>query len=305
MSTEAKPLVSVLIITYNSAKYVLETLESVKAQTWDNIELVVSDDCSKDDTVKICSDWLKENENRFHKTTLLTVPQNTGIPANSNRGFRATTGEWLKTIGADDILLNNCLEDNIKYAQQFPDTSFIVSDVIEIDDNGEVIREIGVNEGLEFFSKRNTTKKQLKAYSRWPTFLNTPTIFCKRDLAASTNYCDEEFRIYEDMSAIFRIIGKNVKVHYLNKPTVKYRIHPNSISRNEKLDAIREKEALGIFRKYQKKNLTILNPLDLSVYYENWLRFKYKGTYGLRGITYLRKLSLFYWYMKFNGVKSY
>jgi alpha-1,3-rhamnosyltransferase len=52
-------LVSIVIITYNSAKYVLETLESVKAQTYEKIELVISDDCSTDDTVEVCRDGLK------------------------------------------------------------------------------------------------------------------------------------------------------------------------------------------------------------------------------------------------------
>lgn len=53
------PLVSVIVITYNSSKYVLETLNSVAAQTYDNIELIISDDCSKDNTVEICRNWLK------------------------------------------------------------------------------------------------------------------------------------------------------------------------------------------------------------------------------------------------------
>lgn len=53
------PLVSVIVITYNSSKYVLETLNSVAAQTYDNIELIISDDCSVDNTVEICRNWLK------------------------------------------------------------------------------------------------------------------------------------------------------------------------------------------------------------------------------------------------------
>lgn len=101
MKTKENSLVSVVLITYNSSKYVLDTLESVKNQTWDNIELIISDDGSTDNTTAICSNWLSENQNRFYNALLITVDENTGIPSNCNRGLRATKGEWLKTISGD------------------------------------------------------------------------------------------------------------------------------------------------------------------------------------------------------------
>jgi len=304
MNITDTPLVSVVVITYNSAKFVIETLESVKAQTWKNIELIVSDDGSTDQTVQICSDWIEENRDHFFATKLITVAQNTGIPKNNNRGLRASDGDWIKTLSGDDILMENCITDNLEYARQYPDASFIISDVCEIDENSVLIKDEIINDGLIFFTKI-PLKKQLKAYSRWPAFLNTPAFFCKRKIWEMADYCDEEFRIYDDITAVFRIIGKGVRLYYMKKPTVKYRVYPNSISRNTEVNDIRERESYRIFKKYQTQNLNIFNPLDLSVYYEIWLRFKYKGINGRKGDSLLRKLSLFYWYMKFNGVKTY
>ena len=63
-------LVSIITPTYNSAKYVLETLESIKSQTYHNIELIISDDASQDNTVDICELWLKENKERFRNSDL-------------------------------------------------------------------------------------------------------------------------------------------------------------------------------------------------------------------------------------------
>ena len=60
-----QPLVSIIVITYNSSKYVLETLESAKAQTYQNIELIVSDDCSTDNTVEICQNGSKTKNDLF------------------------------------------------------------------------------------------------------------------------------------------------------------------------------------------------------------------------------------------------
>jgi alpha-1,3-rhamnosyltransferase len=68
-----QPLVSIVVITYNSSDYVLETLESAKDQTYKNIELIISDDCSTDNTVEICKNWLEENKERFKHTELITV----------------------------------------------------------------------------------------------------------------------------------------------------------------------------------------------------------------------------------------
>ena len=298
-------IVSVIIITYNSSRYILETLESVKNQTYDNIELIVTDDCSKDNTVDLCTNWINKNKDRFTNALIITTPHNTGTSANSNRGIKASKGKWLKTISGDDILLNNCITDNMNYAKLLPDNSFIISDLSEIDEYGNVIRKRHVNDGLIYFSKLSSAKKQLKAYSRWPVFLNIPTIFGKKENIEKINFCDEDFRIFEDMTIVHRLMEMDIKFHFMNKPTVAYRIHDQAVSRNIKMDILREKELFIFFKKYQMKHLHLWNPLDLSVCYEYWLRFKYKGTRKLKGSSVLRKLSLFYWYMKFNGVKSY
>lgn len=88
-----QPLFSIIIITYNSSKYVLETLESAKKQTYQNIELVVSDDCSGDDTIKLCAQWIEDNKHRFIRATLVFSQENTGIAANCNRGLKTAKGD--------------------------------------------------------------------------------------------------------------------------------------------------------------------------------------------------------------------
>lgn len=298
------PLVSIITVTFNSAKFVKETLESVKSQTYKNIDLIITDDGSTDDTVEICTDWLKDNARNFTNVQLSTSAHNSGIPANCNRGLRLVKGEWVKVIAGDDLLLPNCISDNIEFANKY-DTQFIVSDVIMINGKGEKIEMKNVNEGLRYFVNIKSAKKQLKSYSRWPAFINSPTFFCKSDIIDHINYCDEEFRIYEDMILILRITEIGIRVFYMDKPTVVYRLHKNAVSRSKSMEIEREKEAQRIFRKYRAKHLSYFNPIDLSVYYESWLRFNYKGFLGIRGVSLLRKMSLFYWYLRIKGIKSY
>ncbi len=109
-------LVSIAVIIYNSSKYVVEMLESVKAQTYANIELIISDDHSTDDTVNVCQQWIEKNKEKFIRTDLITTPENKGVSANCtncNRGIKAAQGEWIKFIAGDDILLPECIEDNM------------------------------------------------------------------------------------------------------------------------------------------------------------------------------------------------
>jgi len=72
-------LVSLVVVTYNSACFVAEALESVRVQTWNEIELIITDDNSSDDTVEVCRQWLNANSSRFIRTELLTSEVNTGV----------------------------------------------------------------------------------------------------------------------------------------------------------------------------------------------------------------------------------
>lgn len=116
MKTE-EPLVSIIVITYNSSKYVLETLESAKAQTYKNIELIISDDGSTDETIKICQEWLNTNQHEFVNTELITVEKNTGIPANCNRGVKVAKGEWIKVLAGDDVMLDDAIKKYTKFVK--------------------------------------------------------------------------------------------------------------------------------------------------------------------------------------------
>ena len=100
------PLVSIIVITYNSAKYLVDTLESIKDQTYKRIELIISDDFSSDDTISICQNWVAQNAERFVNTNIILAERNTGIPANCNRGGIKAKGEWLKFIAGDDFGLD-------------------------------------------------------------------------------------------------------------------------------------------------------------------------------------------------------
>lgn len=112
------PLVTIGVLTYNSEKYVIETLESIKSQTYLNIELIISDDCSCDYTVDRCSEWIEKNRGYFVNVLILTVKTNTGTAGNCNRVLAKSNGKWLKFLGADDLLSPSAIENYVRYVTQ-------------------------------------------------------------------------------------------------------------------------------------------------------------------------------------------
>jgi glycosyltransferase involved in cell wall biosynthesis len=103
-------LISVLLITYNSADHLIEALESVKNQTYPHLELIISDDCSSDNTIEVCEQWLSQNKSRFYNTKIVQTKKNTGVSGNLNRGIKNSTGKWIKPLAGDDYMYPHCIE---------------------------------------------------------------------------------------------------------------------------------------------------------------------------------------------------
>jgi alpha-1,3-rhamnosyltransferase len=265
------------------------------------LELIVTDDASKDDTVKICREWIENNKNRFVRVDLKTVEKNTGIAKNCNRGLKMADGEWLKFIAGDDILMDDCIKDNLLFANENKDICFITSQIQTIDESGNFLNAEEFDyDALQKYYFSKPAQKQLKTYVRLPIFLNSPAFFIRKDAIIIAGGFDERFKIYEDICLIYRMNVNNYRIYNLEKNTVKYRIHDNAISRNttDEIESRRKIEQLLIFDIYRRKHLIKLNPIDLSVYYETWLNYEYKGFFGHKAKKVLLKFSLFYWYLK-------
>ena len=169
MDNHSAPLVTIAVITYNSAKYVLETLESIKAQTYQNIELVISDDNSKDDTVHLCSHWINENKSRFFKTKLLTVDKNTGVTGNCNRALFEAEGEWMKDHAADDILLPDAIEKFVLFLDKTPEAKAVFGQIKTFVDNQnreKCLKDYKIRFSTLGFGRFSTAKLQHRILSR-------------------------------------------------------------------------------------------------------------------------------------------
>ncbi len=221
------PLVSVLVISYNSTKYIIDTLESIIQQTYQNIELIISDDCSTDKTVELCQNWINNNKERFVKCKIITSPVNTGISPNINRAIRAAKGIWIKSIAGDDLLMPNCIEDNINYIKKNPDVFIVQSESKYINgDSKEIIKATKVKS--RFKNKRISAYYQHRL-SLFTSNLNIQTLFIKKELYNYIGEYDETIPMMEDRPFYLNATEHGFKIHYFPKITAVYRIHSQSV----------------------------------------------------------------------------
>jgi Predicted glycosyltransferases len=226
----AQPLVSIIVITYNSSKYVLETLESTKDQTYQNIELIVSDDCSTDNTVEICQKWINENKERFVRTELITIDSNTGIPANCNRGVKKASGDWFKLIAGDDILLHNCISDGVQFINQNTHTKIFASIAIDLKKKYQIEKESDIiKSNCHFFSPFINSKHQLEILLNQNP-IQAPATFISKLIYEINGGFDEKIWFMEDYPFWIKTVKNGVKIDFMPKTTVAYRLSDNSIS---------------------------------------------------------------------------
>lgn len=224
---ENKIKFSIVIITYNFEKIILGCLESIKKQTYKNFEIIISDDCSKDDTIKICEKWKEENKEKF-SIKILTSRENQGVVKNLNRGVKEARGEWVKTLAGDDLLEKDALENIYKFIQKNKKSEIIFSRVQRFIEEDNIIKLLDIiPENVEIYNKN--VKEQLEVILE-DNFIVAPSAIIKNELLRKVNYYDERFRMVEDYPFWIKLLKNDVKFYFLDRITVMYRQSPNSVS---------------------------------------------------------------------------
>ena len=252
------PLVSIIVVTYNSSAYVLDTLQSAYEQTYKNIELIVTDDCSKDNTLELVNQWADTRKNRFRRFEIVPGVQNQGIPSNCNKGLKAARGEWIKIIAGDDILMDNCISDFLEFALA-NNSSFIFSDIKWfINDKEEILHDISEDRYRNALAKLKN-KEQIIFYSRYPVFINSPAwFFSKKKIDFFFN---EDFKYLEDQPFIFQLLNSGHRIYYMKKYTVWYRRHDKSVVISN--SSVFYNEFSVCFKRYRKPNLKKKSLMDM------------------------------------------
>ncbi len=235
MLENKNPLVSIIVITYNSGKYVIETLESAKNQTYKNIELIVSDDKSNDDTVQICNDWIEKNKTHFNNVQLIETDKNTGIPGNCNRGIKAASGDWIKLLAGDDALTENCIENFVKFHKKEPNARIMFSNVDRYNNSFDLENKLPLyqTKALKISQYETTAYEQFQILLRvnkvWAN-----SLFIAKSIFEEYGLYDASLRFWEDRPFLLKVTNQGVKLYYVDIISCKYRKHTESVQKLKK-----------------------------------------------------------------------
>ncbi|MFB6209886.1 MAG: glycosyltransferase family 2 protein [Candidatus Nanohaloarchaea archaeon] len=128
------PLVSVVIPHFEGKEWVEETIRSVENQTYENIELVIVDDNSQDDSLEFIRSLEIDLE-----VEIAENDENLGMAANRNRGVRIADGDYISILDQDDICHEERFEKQVEYMEENPETGITYTNLQQIDPGGEVI----------------------------------------------------------------------------------------------------------------------------------------------------------------------
>jgi len=251
-------LVSVLIGTYNHKNYIFECLNSIKNQTYKNLEIIISDDCSKDETQKVIKNFIKQNRNLNIK--FFMQKKNLNISKNFNFLFKKSKGKYIIFFGGDDVMVKEKIELQLKTLIQNPEASFCYSNCGWFNDDMTI----------KYFNHFNLLQKPPEAlrdiFSDFtipsPTMMISAKFLKKTPMNVNINHLS-------DFLLAIELFEKSSPV-YVNKILVKYRRHNQSVMKNN-FDNSERLKLIKILKNKFKKQRNYIDQINLykNVYLHN------------------------------------
>jgi glycosyltransferase involved in cell wall biosynthesis len=243
-----KSLVSIITPSYNSAKFIAETIQSVQNQTYQNWEMIIVDDGSSDETETIVKTFIEKDKRiQFYK-----LEQNSGPAVARNTGIEKAKGNYMTFLDADDIWFPNFIENSIATINE-TNVSFVFSSYRRSNENLEFVYS-------DFIVPQKVTYTDIlksNSISCLTAFLDVKTLG-KKFMPI--------IRKRQDMGLWLQYLKEIPYAYGIQEPQAIYRIRENSLSR-KKSDLI--KYQWQFYREVEK--LTVFQ----SIYY--MLHWMYRG----------------------------
>ena len=245
--TVNKPLVTIGVASFNNASYLCETLESIRSQTYPNIELIIVDDASKDNSVKIARDWLSKHPEVNGR--IISHTTNRGICCVCNDFVSEAKGEFIGMIGSDDLYKNHMVAVSLAELQKRGEQcGAVYADCEIIDKIGKVVSD----SFLTHFDARfgpSYPQGNIRIQLLSGFYLPAPTVLMRREALIQVGTYDETLKA-EDLDMWLRLCVR-WEFAFLPQIVSAYRVHQLSATQVNKV-GLNE----TFFRIYQKTEFT-------------------------------------------------
>lgn len=207
--------ISVIIPCYKQAHFLADAIESALDQGRDDVEVIVINDGSPDDTAAVAA--------RYGDRIVYIEQENRGLSGARNTGIRAATGHYIALLDSDDEYLPGALDRLAAHLDQHPDIALVCGDVILFDETGDLGRK----------SAYDGTPRNPDNF-RWEVvgFYITPsTVMVRREVFDTIGLFDEALKNAAEDWLMWVQIARRYKMAYLDAPVTHYRQHPNNATR--------------------------------------------------------------------------
>lgn len=253
--------ISVIMATYNRAKLICEAISSVYAQNYPNIELIVVDDGSTDNTSEVLSPWLGRDDFIFLQQA------NQGQPAAQNLALTRASGEFICFLDSDNIWLPGKLERQLQFMAEHPEVDILYGDLITIDGEG---RETG---------RHNMPRHSGRIYRELlkDNCVSGNTAMMRRHCLDRCGPFDASVRVAADFEMWLRY-SPHCTFHYLPEFFAKYRVFPDQVSSDKERRFNSVKTSITKFFTANPDLLTTTEQRKVwAAFYARWAYYRAKG----------------------------
>lgn len=233
MAVEGKePLLSVVIPFYNAGRYLRETVQSILAQSFNDFEILLIDDCSTDQSAAHIQPYLSERVRYYRQQT------NKGGPsAPRNAGIRLSRGQFIAFFDADDLMLPEKLADSIRSLMLFPGVGLLCTNFCSIDSVGRVTKVDFLSDYRDFRARlrhMDGERYRMNAKDAYTAllagnFIGTSSVVIPRSVLEHIGGFDETLTNGDDYDLWLRITRK-FDVLFIDRAYHAYRISGGSVS---------------------------------------------------------------------------
>jgi alpha-1,3-rhamnosyltransferase len=270
-------LVTVGVALYNHEKYIIKCLESIINQTYKNIQLIVIDDGSSDDSYNIAKNYL--DSQNTNKNFIIKTRKNIGMCNTLNEIAHLSNGKYISFIGSDDYWADTKIQEQVDFLETNSNIALVHSNSYIVDNDNNVTSKID-------FSNKKNSGFIFEDIIKGSGGINTPSHLYRTDIYEDIGYYDPDLK-FEDTDFWLRLT-KKFEIGFINKFHSYYRWHGENLSDHKNKLKFYNEEIVKIFKKnideeklkkeavlkmYRKSFLLALRTFELKYFIKYFIKF--------------------------------